>query len=174
MDQLFPIRPKYGICLRRSILFFDRFWESDIDIRPPSKHTSVSSIDRWRLFHQKKRLDFEDADRGTLSLFTWKRSSCRGQLNRREEMSLFHPLQKQEINLFFFISLNARYLKVKDVIEAMKSFFAFASGKLLREVNSTIILLVPKMPNPTVMGDFRPISCCNTIYKCITKWIANT
>lgn len=59
----------------------------------------------------------------------------------------------------------------QDVIEAVKSFFA--SGKLLREVNSTIMVLVPKVPNPTVMGDFRPISCCNTIYKCITKLIAN-
>lgn len=43
----------------------------------------------------------------------------------------------------------------QDVIEAIKSFFA--SGKLLREVNSTIIVLVPKVPNPTVMGDFRPL-----------------
>ncbi|KAI5311581.1 hypothetical protein L3X38_040754 [Prunus dulcis] len=59
----------------------------------------------------------------------------------------------------------------QDVIEAVKSFFA--SGKLLREVNSTIMVLVPKVPNPTFMGDFRPISCCNTIYKCITKLIAN-
>lgn len=43
----------------------------------------------------------------------------------------------------------------QDVIEAIKSFFA--SGKLLREVNSTIMVLVPKVPNPTVMGDFRPL-----------------
>lgn len=33
--------------------------------------------------------------------------------------------------------------------------------------------LLNKVQNPTKMGEFRPISCCNTIYKCITKIIAN-
>ena len=28
------------------------------------------------------------------------------------------------------------------------------------------------MPNPSSMGDFRPISCCNTIYKCISRIIS--
>ncbi|KAK9273957.1 hypothetical protein L1049_018769 [Liquidambar formosana] len=46
-------------------------------------------------------------------------------------------------------------------------------NKLLGEVNATIIALVPKVSNPSSMGDFRPISCCNTIYKCISKIIAN-
>ncbi|XP_028082602.1 uncharacterized protein LOC114283922 [Camellia sinensis] len=40
-------------------------------------------------------------------------------------------------------------------------------------VNSTIIALIPKVPNPAKVGDFRPISSCNTIYKCIAKIIAN-
>jgi len=59
----------------------------------------------------------------------------------------------------------------EDVIEAILDFFSY--GKLLREVNATIITLVPKRSNPSVMGDFRPISCCNIVYKCITKIIAN-
>lgn len=58
-----------------------------------------------------------------------------------------------------------------EVTLAMKSFFD--SGELLKEINSTIIALVPKVPNPTKVGDYRPISCCNTIYKCIAKIIAN-
>ena len=57
-----------------------------------------------------------------------------------------------------------------DVIEAVVSFFN--SGCLLREINCTIIALVPKVPNPGSMHDYRPISCCNTIYKCISKIIA--
>ena len=58
-----------------------------------------------------------------------------------------------------------------DVTEAVESFFN--SGCMLREINCTIIALVPKVPNPESMHDYRPISCCNTIYKCITKIIAS-
>ena len=57
-----------------------------------------------------------------------------------------------------------------DVVEAVESFFTL--GCMLREINCTIIALVPKVPNPGSMHDYRPISCCNTIYKCISKIIA--
>jgi hypothetical protein len=58
-----------------------------------------------------------------------------------------------------------------NVCEAVLEFFHH--GKLLKEVNSTIITLVPKRKNPSCMGDYRAISCCNIIYKCITKILAN-
>ena len=51
----------------------------------------------------------------------------------------------------------------------MSSFFE--SGSMLREINCTVIAFVPKVPNPGSMHDYRPISCCNTIYKCISKII---
>ena len=56
------------------------------------------------------------------------------------------------------------------IIWDVKEFFV--TGELLKESNETIISLIPKMPNPFKMGDFRPISCCNTIYKCISKIIS--
>lgn len=59
----------------------------------------------------------------------------------------------------------------RDVIQAIKSFFQ--SNELLKEVNSTAIALVPKVPNPSKVGDYRPISCCDTVYKCIAKILAN-
>lgn len=57
------------------------------------------------------------------------------------------------------------------VISAAKEFFS--SSKLLRQVNSTAIALIPKVQHPTKVKEFRPISCCNIIYKCIAKILAN-
>ncbi|XP_028073502.1 uncharacterized protein LOC114275708 [Camellia sinensis] len=71
--------------------------------------------------------------------------------------------------------------EIKDVVWSLKankapgpdgftgSFFK-ASWDI---VGNIIIALIPKVPSPLRVGDFRPISCCNTIYKCIAKIIAN-
>ncbi|GJR72292.1 RNA-directed DNA polymerase, eukaryota, reverse transcriptase zinc-binding domain protein [Tanacetum coccineum] len=55
----------------------------------------------------------------------------------------------------------------KEVCQAFKDFFL--NGKLLGEVNATRISLVPKIPTPDRVSDFRPIACCNVLYKCISK-----
>ncbi|XP_010670560.3 uncharacterized protein LOC104887594 [Beta vulgaris subsp. vulgaris] len=47
------------------------------------------------------------------------------------------------------------------------------NGKLLKEVNATTITLIPKVKCPKTVVEFRPISCCNTLYKCITKVLCN-
>lgn len=49
----------------------------------------------------------------------------------------------------------------------------FATSKLLKESNANILTLIPKKSNPETVGDFRPISCCNLVYKCITKILAS-
>ncbi|GJY88017.1 hypothetical protein Tco_0502645 [Tanacetum coccineum] len=48
-----------------------------------------------------------------------------------------------------------------DVCKAIKKFFM--NGVLLKELNHTIIALIPKVANPLRINDFRPISCCNKI-----------
>lgn len=40
-------------------------------------------------------------------------------------------------------------------------------------LNFTNIVLIPKVDNPDVIGDFRPISLCNVLYRIITKTITN-
>lgn len=42
-----------------------------------------------------------------------------------------------------------------------------------RIANASTITLVPKCNNPSAMNHFRPISCCNSIYKCVSKMLAN-
>ncbi|XP_074288077.1 uncharacterized protein LOC141613236 [Silene latifolia] len=54
-----------------------------------------------------------------------------------------------------------------DIIAAVTDFFT--NGKLLKELNTTTLTLIPKIDNPTSVLDFRPIACCNTVYKCISK-----
>ncbi|GJZ46414.1 RNA-directed DNA polymerase, eukaryota, reverse transcriptase zinc-binding domain protein [Tanacetum coccineum] len=59
----------------------------------------------------------------------------------------------------------------KDVCLAVKEFFG--SGKILGEINATLIALIPKINTPSKVSDFRPIACCNVIYKCISKILTN-
>jgi hypothetical protein len=58
-----------------------------------------------------------------------------------------------------------------DVCAAVKDFFH--SGRLLKQVNHSIIVLVPKSANGSSPSDYRPISCCNVIYKVISKLLAD-
>lgn len=61
--------------------------------------------------------------------------------------------------------------KKNVVVEVLTSFFS--TGKLLKEAFSFVITLVPNVPDPSYISDFRPIACCSIIYKCITKIMAN-
>ncbi|GJT13945.1 RNA-directed DNA polymerase, eukaryota, reverse transcriptase zinc-binding domain protein [Tanacetum coccineum] len=58
-----------------------------------------------------------------------------------------------------------------DVCAAVKEFFY--SSKLLGEFNANLISLVPKLQTPLKITDYRPIACCNVVYKCISKVITN-
>lgn len=57
----------------------------------------------------------------------------------------------------------------QDVTKAVLYFFD--TLYMPRIINSAAITLVPKVAQATKMAQFRPIACCNVLYKCISKML---
>ena len=62
------------------------------------------------------------------------------------------------------------WLIVGDLVvqEVMR---AFKKRRVPKYLNETHIVLIPKIQGPEVLGNYRPISLCNTVYKIINKVI---
>ncbi|KAJ9535674.1 hypothetical protein OSB04_un001171 [Centaurea solstitialis] len=58
-----------------------------------------------------------------------------------------------------------------DVQVAIHNFFY--SGRMTKEINHTLLCMIPKVPNASRISDFRPISCCTVLYKIISKIISD-
>ncbi|XP_056688426.1 uncharacterized protein [Spinacia oleracea] len=104
-------------------------------------------------------------------------------LSNSARLSLCQPVTEREIDLALkgindnkapgIDGFNAVFFKktwgiIKtDVYAAVMDFFA--NKKMLKQVKCTTVTLVPKVPNPSKVKEFRPIACCTTIYKIISK-----
>ncbi|OMO52011.1 reverse transcriptase [Corchorus capsularis] len=58
-----------------------------------------------------------------------------------------------------------------DLFKMVRSFMH--SGRMLRELNQTEVVLIPKVKVAEDIGQFRPISLCNVAYKVISKVLVN-
>ena len=57
----------------------------------------------------------------------------------------------------------------EDLLKAVKE--SQRVRKVLGALNMTFLALIPKKQNPSSFEQFRPISCCNMVYKTIAKII---
>ncbi|XP_057248940.1 uncharacterized protein LOC130590496 [Beta vulgaris subsp. vulgaris] len=57
----------------------------------------------------------------------------------------------------------------QDIITAVLDFFR--TGKLLKQVNATNLCLIPKCEQADDVTKYRPIACCNVLYKIISKML---
>ncbi|GJS10576.1 RNA-directed DNA polymerase, eukaryota [Tanacetum coccineum] len=71
------------------------------------------------------------------------------------------------------VELESNYWKIidQDVVNAVQEFFV--SSKFPPGCNSSFITLIPKKQDAKVVKDFRPISLIGSIYKIISKIMAN-
>ncbi|KAL0420752.1 UNVERIFIED_CONTAM: hypothetical protein Slati_3098100 [Sesamum latifolium] len=100
-----------------------------------------------------------------------------------EARTLTAPVTRTEIKQAFFdieedkapgpVGYSAGFYKAawpvigEEIMVAVEEFFT--NGCLLKQVNATLVALIPKVQSPMTVADFRPISCCNVLYKAITK-----
>lgn len=83
-----------------------------------------------------------------------------------------HPLKALGPDGFSGVFFKKYWSIVGDqVVATVQSFFR--DGWLLRNVNHTYIMLIPKKQGACNFNHFRPISLCNFYYKIISKIIVN-
>lgn len=57
--------------------------------------------------------------------------------------------------------------EIKEALEGVRNL-----GKILKEINNTFLVLIPKKEKSDNFNDYRPIALCNTLYKLLTKTLA--
>lgn len=105
----------------------------------------------------------------------------------QDQQVLLCPITPEEVRQVLFdmpsnkspgpYGYNAEFFKSTwEIIDAefvvpIQAFFV--KGFVPKRINSTILALIPKKTYATEMRDYRPISCCNVVYKVISKLLAN-
>ncbi|CAL1403462.1 unnamed protein product [Linum trigynum] len=90
-------------------------------------------------------------------------------LTEEEAACLTLPVTREEIKHVFF-SMGRD--KAPGPNEFVSEFFKLDWEVVGVNVESTVIALIPKLPVVEKMKDFRPTSCCNVIYKGISKLLS--
>ncbi|KAH0987413.1 hypothetical protein GBA52_014590 [Prunus armeniaca] len=89
-------------------------------------------------------------------------------------LDCIHPIVKDDWNreLCRPIELEEYWDEVKEVIVGTAMSYS-ESWEAVQGFNHTNIALIPKVLNPEIPSQFRPISLCNNAYKILSKILAN-
>ncbi|KAK4382267.1 hypothetical protein Sango_2888500 [Sesamum angolense] len=118
-----------------------------------------------------------------LTFLTYLRPWARHILTDDEARAIIRPVTTDEVKIAFFDieedkapgvdGFSSGFFKAawpvvgEEVSSAIIDFFK--TGRLLKQLNATLLTLIPKVRTPHSVVEFRPISCCNVMYKVITK-----
>ncbi|XP_038875105.1 uncharacterized protein LOC120067635 [Benincasa hispida] len=83
-----------------------------------------------------------------------------------------HPVSRDEIQKTLFSIKSKKALGPDGFLVDFYRATWSVVGDDFCEVNSTAITLIPKWQGAERMEKFRPISCCNVVYKCILRILA--
>ncbi|GLU09187.1 hypothetical protein SLE2022_260600 [Rubroshorea leprosula] len=73
---------------------------------------------------------------------------------------------------FNFNFIKKVWLVIKEDVYAFLAEF-HENGKLVKGSNASFLVLIPKKDNPQSLGDYRPISLISSMYKIVSKILAN-
>ncbi|GJR70207.1 RNA-directed DNA polymerase, eukaryota, reverse transcriptase zinc-binding domain protein [Tanacetum coccineum] len=128
----------------------------------------TAAMDEEKVLKQKTKVEWlKEGDQNSAYFY----NLLKGRLNKSRIVSVkddMGPGPDDFTSKFFKASWETVGM---DLCDAVKKFFL--SGKMLGELNTTLISLVPKCKIPEKVTDYRLIACCNVVYKCISKVITN-
>lgn len=134
-----------------------------VDFFKGTSSTSHTEVSRVCSFHSSMGISLEDKQKLSLQV---------GEGDVWNALAQMPPMKSpgpDEIQDLFY----KKYWKnIGTSVVALISK-AFERGKIHQGINDSFLALILKLDPPVECKDFRPIGLCNTIYKLLTKTIAN-
>ena len=144
-----------------------------LDEREVMEHIRKSFMELYTTSQSQVSWDVSSQTRWQLRLFEEEKRSLDGEVTDEEikaalwSLKAYKALGPDRLHAGFF---QRYWLVVGDSVKAeIKK--VFKDRKVPSYLNKTNIALIPTIQGPETIGDFRPISLCNTTYKMITKII---